>query len=845
MKTRTLLSLVFGLILACVFGRTIWSYRSFSQALSRFGLLLNDDERAEGALTDLTTIAVDLETGVRGWLLTRMPIFREPYERQKPRLARALNDLVDFGRSDADELPMEESLRSELHAWDRDIAMPLLSPSSSRFAPSELLSLNLEGKRRMDAIRQKIAGLRVLLSNRRQAHFQTMASFRREIVQEGWTLGGTLAIVLALMGVVVSRQLGRPLAQLVAHAEGPLGEQLAPVVIRRGVREVRVLAEALSRTGARLFAERAREQTFTQLVAALSEGGSVAVIAEVALRSVMREQGATAAVLWIARGSPATLELAASVFVDPTELPAGGSPLAKETFRTGRTVEIDNGRAGDLRVLRASLAEVVPRGLLVAAIPAAGTPVGVIELVGVVPFQPQDLSATLERVGLALQNAMSVEETATLQRQVSGANAALRVQNEELHALQEELRAQSTELIAQRADVQRQNEGLALASRNKSEFLASMSHELRTPLNAVIGFSEMLRKGSFGQLGPKKAEAVVDIEAAGRQLLTLVNDILDFSKLEAGRLEIEIGTIDVTTAVTHALALIAPLAAAKRLVVVNTAAGRPHLCAGNEDRVRQVLVNLLSNAVKFTPAGGSISVSVTSVPAGVRIEVTDTGVGIKASDQARLFKPYTQLGTGRTEGTGLGLSISGGLVELMGGSIGVISEPHEGSTFYFIMPPSSATGALAAPPVEDQPGAAVPVRAGRTGGKRRVLVIDDNDTNRRLVRALLAPAGYEVLDAAEVEAGIEMALASVPDAILMDIRMPLTGGIEAARTLQHDPRTKAIPIVALSARAMPGDREQALAAGCVAYVTKPVAQEELLGVLADVLSRASSLGPRR
>jgi signal transduction histidine kinase/DNA-binding response OmpR family regulator/CHASE3 domain sensor protein len=970
MRARSLLILVFGLSLIGVCVRSFWSFRAFNRLLSSFGAVLDKDERTESALNEVAVVAVDLETGVRGWLLTWMPAFREPYDRQARRVSGALDELAAVERGDDEGLQVVDSLRTTLRDWDRDVAKPLLSVASSQLSPARLLALNVDGKRRMDAIRADLSTLRKLLGRRRKEHLETVATFRGDIVWDGWTLAVGLAFVLLLGGLVFSRQLVRPLARLVAHIEQRSEGEPTPLVLRQGVQEVRVLAGALSAMASRLAAERSREQAFARLVAALAEGGSVDKLAELALRSLV-EQGAAAGILWVARDSRSALEVAASIRVDLTTLPAGGSPLVKETFRTERTVEIDNAGPEGLAVLEAAGVETTPRSLLVAIICAADTPVGVIELVCGARFDPEALEASLRRIGLTLQNAMAAERTATLQGQIAAAYDEAQSQNEELQAQQEELLAQGAELVAQRAELEQRNDALAETSRLKSEFLSSMSHELRTPLNAIIGFSDLLRKGTFGELDGGQADAVADIRAAGRQLLSLVNDILDLSKIEAGRLEVEIRPVDLDAKIAQALALMAPLAEPKRLRLVNRAEGGKYACSGDGDRVRQVLVNLLSNAVKFTPEGGSITVSVASAAAGVRVEVADTGIGISTADQARLFEPFVQLGARRPGGTGLGLSISKRLLELMGGRIGVTSELGRGSTFYFTLPPVGAREetALAAPDrrasgapelpaatrgaggawqgrdvlvVDDDvlaaratevvlgregyrvtiaataemalalvngieftlvivalglPGASgfslvhqirtggrpkeVPIvvftahaltaaeerdlgtqvqfvaqKGVTTGGglldviadlcgrerrKRRVLVIDDNEMNRRLMRALLTPAGYEVIDAPGSKAGIEMAFAFGPDVILMDIRMPEMDGIEATRALQLDPRTKAIPIVALSAQAMSGDREQALAAGCLAYITKPVAEQELLGALADAVARTATV----
>jgi len=261
-------------------------------------------------------------------------------------------------------------------------------------------------------------------------------------------------------------------------------------------------------------------------------------------------------------------------------------------------------------------------------------------------------------------------------------------------ATQSVLAIQNARLFHEIADKSRQ---LEAASRHKSEFLANMSHELRTPLNAVIGFSEVLSEGMFGELNAKQAEYVRDILESGRHLLSLINDILDLSKVEAGRMELELGEFDVRAIVDGALLLMRERAGRKRIALdrdIDDAIGT--ICA-DERKVKQVLLNLLSNALKFTPDGGRIGVRVASRDGRVEIAVSDTGVGIAKEDQQAVFEEFRQVGSSakRVEGTGLGLALARKFVELHGGHITVESEPGVGSTFTFTIPAVPPTGQAA------------------------------------------------------------------------------------------------------------------------------------------------------
>jgi signal transduction histidine kinase len=251
------------------------------------------------------------------------------------------------------------------------------------------------------------------------------------------------------------------------------------------------------------------------------------------------------------------------------------------------------------------------------------------------------------------------------------------------------------ELGALAADLNRMSEQLGQAhreleavSQHKSDFLANMSHELRTPLNAIIGFSEVLKDGLFGELNAKQEEYIRDIHASGHHLLSLINDILDLSKVEAGRMELAVAKFDLPTTIDNAMAFVRERASRQGIALDVQVDKRLNSFAGDERRVKQILLNLLSNAVKFTPEGGRISVAALPVDEGVQISVTDTGIGISAENQQLLFQAFQQVRNedgAKREGTGLGLALARRLAEMHGGRIWVDSAPGKGSTFAFTL----------------------------------------------------------------------------------------------------------------------------------------------------------------
>jgi signal transduction histidine kinase/CheY-like chemotaxis protein len=367
------------------------------------------------------------------------------------------------------------------------------------------------------------------------------------------------------------------------------------------------------------------------------------------------------------------------------------------------------------------------------------------------------------------------------------------------------------------------------AAEAKSDFLANMSHEIRTPLTGIIGFSDLL--GRMPDLPPNAATYVSRIASSGQTLLAVVNDILDFSKLEAGHVELDPQPFEVGPFFEDTLAIVAIQAAAKGLAThLEIDGGIPAALTADSTRLRQVVLNLLGNAIKFT-AQGSVSVSVAHDRVGERLCVTvsDTGCGVPQDKLGRLFQRFSQADSSVTRnhgGTGLGLSICKALVELMGGQISVASVAGAGSTFAFWVAAAEAE----AREIEQ---AAPVARPGRAERASRILVVDDLDLNRELVRTILEASGYSVDDAAGGAEAVIAAGQTPFDLILMDLQMPGMDGYTAARTIRSgaSPNSRT-PIVALSANVLPEHTAAGAAAGMNGHVGKPINIAELLSVVA-------------
>jgi PAS domain S-box-containing protein len=374
----------------------------------------------------------------------------------------------------------------------------------------------------------------------------------------------------------------------------------------------------------------------------------------------------------------------------------------------------------------------------------------------------------------------------------------------------------------------------------KSNFLSSMSHELRTPLSAILGFAQLIESGSPSPTVSQK-RSVDQILKAGWYLLGLINEILDLALIESGKLSLSLESISLLEVMHECRAMIEPQAQKRGIGMTFPRFEIPYLVKADRTRVKQVLINLLSNAIKYNRMDGTVVVDCTTlVPERVRISIKDTGAGLAEEKLTQLFQPFNRLGQEANvdEGTGIGLVVCKRLIELMGGVIGVESTVGVGSVFWFELnlAPETQTVIDAA---ELATVARMSVQA--DARLRTVLYIEDNPANLMLVEDLIARRpDLRMLSAIDGISGIEMARASLPDVILMDINLPGISGIKALRILADDPATMHIPVVALSANAMPRDIQKGLEAGFFRYLTKPIKVNEFMDTLDMTLKFAET-----
>ena len=421
-----------------------------------------------------------------------------------------------------------------------------------------------------------------------------------------------------------------------------------------------------------------------------------------------------------------------------------------------------------------------------------------------------------------------------------------------------ERKAAEIALIAAKVEAER-------ANRAKSEFLSRMSHELRTPLNAVLGFGQLMGRDAADPLSLSQRTRLDELLRGGRHLLSLINDVLDLARIEAGTLHLALAPVDLPALVDDCLRLVQASADERQIrIVAKSGPEDAHRVLADPTRLKQVLLNLLANAIKYNHVGGLVEVawqreSGSSGGGGggggerVRIDVIDDGPGLSSHQQERLFQAFERLEAARSsvEGAGIGLALSKWLVDLMQGQIGVVSTPGAGSRFWLtlqrargVVPAglsattattaSAATAALALPAASPEAAAAQPEPA--PARKHTVLYIEDNEVNQLLMEGMLAQRpGIRLLMADLPMPGLALATRERPDLVLLDIQLPGMDGFEVLRRLRAAPATKHMPVVAVSANAMPADRQRAADAGFIDYVTKPIDLPLLLATVDRLL----------
>ena len=824
---------------------------------------VEQSERIIRQANEVSKLAVDQETGVRGFLITNDEAFLSPYTISLAKSGPAMQNLLKLSSEEPAQVARLNQiieLQKQWHLFAADaIALRRQDGDIVNFVRSR------RGKLVFDEIRDQFANF--LESEQRQL------LERNESAQRFTRLGVGLYLLVSLALACVLAWFGR--RDLMR-----LSQSFGDVIERQREHADALERQAWQRSGQTALAERFIGQ---QGLARL--GGAT-------LDHIATYTGAAIGAIY-ARDEDGTLRRIGGYGVPPQDSSreddvTHARNLVGQALASKKLIMLADLPDHYLKI-NTGLGSAQPRHVVLVPVDNDGVANGVIEL-GYLQLPPP---RTLEFLELVAPNVGRAIEGALARRRVQDALAEtqqlkeeLQVQQEELRTANEELEEQSrvleesqTILENQKAELEQSNEqleeqaraldqrnealGLAKveleeraqelqrASKYKSEFLANMSHELRTPLNSSLILAKLLSENPKGNLEPEQIQFANTIYAAGNDLLTLINDILDISKVEAGKLELAPEAIALTSLADSMRMTFSPLAEQKRLIFTSAVdASAPPSLHTDGQRLQQILKNLLSNAIKFTD-DGQVSLTIEGRPDGaIAFAVRDSGIGIAQDQQAIIFEAFRQAdGTTsrRYGGTGLGLSISRDLAALLGGHIDITSIPGEGSTFTLILPAvlplsAEASAAASAPaPMPQQramapaPAAALarpPVhtaqfpddRARDRKGERTVLVIEDDVTFAHILFDLAHEMQYRCLVAHNAADGLQAASDLLPDAILLDLGLPDGSGLDVLQKLKDNPAARHIPVHIVSAN----DRaDAALQLGAIGYVIKPASRERL------------------
>ncbi|MHB0867427.1 MAG: ATP-binding protein [Thermoleophilia bacterium] len=434
------------------------------------------------------------------------------------------------------------------------------------------------------------------------------------------------------------------------------------------------------------------------------------------------------------------------------------------------------------------------------------------------------------RIALRVTVIKPLKKVVAVISRITGGDLSQRVEvrsHDEVGYLAASFNTMASNLKGSQDNLRRVNLNLLEANRLKSEFLAVMSHELRTPLNAIIGFSEVLKDMGEGELSDRQEKYLTNIETSGRRLLRLINDILDLAKVNSENLELEKEDISIPQLMEDIRKLGHPFAAQRRIWLEVLPPGDLPLLRADQAKIKRVMYNLVSNGIKFTPEGGRVTIEARENANMVEISVTDTGIGISAEDQKKIFSLFQQLDgshTRRFEGTGVGLALSKSLVELHGGQIWVESELGQGSRFTFSVPmvegrrrATDSTGLTRTPEPQIEPET--------IKGQPLVLVMEDDPQTSELISIWLGDASYRVAQAFDGEQALKLARELKPSVITLDILLPKLDGWQVLQALKADPVTRDIPVIIIS---ILEKSRRGLELGAFDYFVKPVEKKELL-----------------
>ena len=845
-------------------------------------------ERVIGDANEVSKMSAEMETGMRGFIITKDDAFLAPYKAAAPRIEAELETLLDEVSDNPQQVARVRKIQAAQKLWQQFAAEVI----EARRQDGDFSGLVKSGRGR--ALTEEV---------RRQ--FATFAEVEEKLLAERnmsarattrWSVALFLIFSLTVAGLLA--YFGR--RELIA-----LSSSYTKAMDQQAAHNALLENQAWLRDGQNALGQ------------AMAGHMSMQPMAQATLDEVTRKLHGLVSALYVREDGGHMRRVATYGFAESwqgqSQVFKPGESLVGQAVREERLLALDQLPPDYIKV-SSGLGRSTPTQLLISPFRNEGEIVGVIEIGFLQPTSARDL-AYLEHVGEAIGAAVvaaryrqrlqeSLSETQQLNEELQVQQEELRTANEELEEQSRVLEESQTNLENQQAELEQTNDQLAeqavhldarnvalndaqvqlrqraaeleRASRYKSEFLANMSHELRTPLNSSLILAKLLSDNAGGNLSEEQVKFAHTIYSAGNDLLHLINDILDISKVEAGKLELVLESLTVRRVVESLAMTFEPLAMQKQLrFQVQVEPSVPATVWSDRQRLEQVLKNLLSNAVKFTESG-TVTLNVSSTPGGpVRFAVEDSGIGISPDQQSKIFDAFHQAdGTTsrRFGGTGLGLSISRDLATLLGGEITVSSTPGEGSIFTLVLPrtcpaqsdgdngrsdapavaaptamtpvagPSVGARTLAAP--SPSPSPALPAQAGAAAAppaadpasfaddrdrpasehERSVLVIEDDPAFADILYKLAREMRYRCLVGLTGTEGLQLAAQFLPDAILLDMRLPDRSGLSVLQHLKDNPETRHIPVHVVSSNDNGGE---ALTLGAIGYALKPTSREEL------------------
>lgn len=828
--------------------------------------LVNQTEAAISGANALVNHGVDMQSGVRGYLITGDEKFVQAYEKAKPAFIEGLAELREMVSSDPVQVERLHRVELTFKQW---LAYSEKVLELRRNGQDFVELVRLQGRTEFGDLRREIFEFQNQERNLLHQRDDKVRSISIAAITIYLLVSGLVTGILAYLGrrelVLLSNTYGRSFEERQRHAE-LLEEQ------------------AWQRTGQASLAEKSMGQL------------ALPVLGRTVLDFLAAYNNAVVGALYVRETETGPLRRVASFGLskeaeeaeEASQVFAEGDSLVDQALFSRRPLRLDDVPDNYLKV-SSGLGSASPRHILLMPSLHDGTPNGVIELGFLQPPRDRDLAfleSVADSIGTTVEASLYRRRLQDALEQTQQLNEELQVQQEELRTANEELEEQSrvleesqTLLENQKAELEQTNEKLVeqalvldeknrtlneiqevleeraaelqKASKYKSEFLANMSHELRTPLNSSMILAKILAENAKGNLDEEQVQFARSIYSAGNDLLNLINDILDISKVEAGKMDLRPEYIDLRRLVQDLEMTFQPLASQKSLALqMEVADDAPQSVVTDRQRLEQILKNLMSNALKFTDRG-SLSLIVSRAEGGrIAFAVGDTGIGIAPDQQRIIFEAFQQGESGinrRYGGTGLGLSISRDLAALLGGDIQLHSVQGEGSTFTLMlpeeMPVSASEEPQEAPPAAEAPAptpVAAPAAKASTAAQRENLFNDDRtklDTGARIVLAieddmefvrvlykLARDLGYQCLVAGSAAEGLRLAEEYSPDAILLDIGLPDVSGMTVLQKLKRNAHTRHIPVHVISA----ADRtETALQMGAVGYAVKPTTRESL------------------